>query len=302
MTPEETQRALDAVAAFGEELWDEVVPELFKSKLWPEVRKLQESGKVRSLLITSDEPWMPWEMVKPYVRDEVAGTEESLPYWAESFQIARWLAGRGTAGSVEVVAARLVAPELDLAYVEDEKRAYEAMAQNGVGIAPPLQKRSEVQALIAEGGVQLVHIAAHGSFDAEDPARSKLTLADGSLTPEDLSPSATKGLRAARPLVFINACSVGRLGLSLTGLGGWADKLVNVGRVGAFIGTLWEVNDRLAAAFAQHFYERLFAGDTLGEAFHAARLHTRDLDPANPTWLAYTLYGDPNAVIRPPQS
>ena len=69
------------------------------------------------------------------------------------------------------------------------------------------------------------------------------------------------------------------------------------GRVGAFVGTLWEVNDRLAAAFAQHLYTGLFAGDTLGEALHAARLHVREIDPANPTWLAYTLYGDPAATF-----
>jgi hypothetical protein len=30
----------------------------------------------------------------------------------------------------------------------------------------------------------------------------------------------------------------------------------------------------------------------------AARAHVRQLDPLNPTWLAYTLYGDPNAVVR----
>ncbi len=145
--------------------------------------------------------------------------------------------------------------------------------------------------------MQLIHVAAHGSFDAANPNRARITLQDGILTPDDLSPSATRGLRAAHPLVFLNACSVGRLGFGLTGIGGWADKLVNTGRVGAFIGTLWEVNDELAAAFAQEFYTRLFAGAALGDAFHAARLHVRDIAPANPTWLAYTLYGDPNGAV-----
>jgi hypothetical protein len=67
--------------------------------------------------------------------------------------------------------------------------------------------------------------------------------------------------------------------------------------VSAFVGTLWEVNDLLAAEFAIAFYDRLFAGDTLGQAFYAARLHVRDRQPANPTWLAYVLYGDPNSMI-----
>jgi hypothetical protein len=54
----------------------------------------------------------------------------------------------------------------------------------------------------------------------------------------------------------------------------------------------------LAAEFAIAFYERLLAGDTLGQAFYTARLHVRDRQPANPTWLAYVLYADPNSVVR----
>src|SRR5690606_23350175 len=65
----------------------------------------------------------------------------------------------------------------------------------------------------------------------------------------------------------------------------------------AFVGTLWEVNDLLAAEFAIVFYDRLLAGDTLGQAFYAARLAVRDRQPDNPTWLAYVLYGDPNSRV-----
>jgi hypothetical protein len=36
----------------------------------------------------------------------------------------------------------------------------------------------------------------------------------------------------------------------------------------------------------------------LGEAMRAARLHVRALEPHNPTWLAYTLYGDPNGSVQ----
>ena len=293
--------ALVQIAAIGEELWDELLPEEFKGKLWQEIRRHCEAGTIRTLQITSDEPWIPWEMVKPYLRDEVTGDEVSEPFWAERFAMARWLAGRGSAAEVQVQTARLVAPELDLAYVADEKAAFDALATLGIATAPPLQTRAAVQSLFADGGVQLLHFASHANFNAANPERSPISLQDGELYPEDLSMSATKGLRMARPLVFLNACSVGRLAFGMTGLGGWAEKLVHTGRVSAFVGTLWEVNDRLVAAFAQHFYTRLFAGDALGEALRAARLHIRDLDPANPTWLAYTLYGDPSAIIRAPQ-
>ena len=36
---------------------------------------------------------------------------------------------------------------------------------------------------------------------------------------------------------------------------------------------------------------------TLGAAFHAARMYKKDKNPANSTWLAYTLYGDPNIRV-----
>ena len=74
--------------------------------------------------------------------------------------------------------------------------------------------------------------------------------------------------------------------------------------VSAFIGSLWEINDVLAAQFARAFYDRLwglgdFAGKAqpLGQAFHEARKVIRDADPANPTWLAYVLYGDPYGQV-----
>ncbi|MEZ4635189.1 MAG: CHAT domain-containing protein [Caldilineaceae bacterium] len=59
-----------------------------------------------------------------------------------------------------------------------------------------------------------------------------------------------------------------------------------------------EVNDELAAEFSATFYRTLREGATLGEAFVAARQRVRELQPDNSTWLAYTLYGDPNGKVR----
>lgn len=61
-------------------------------------------------------------------------------------------------------------------------------------------------------------------------------------------------------------------------------------RVNAFVGTLWEVNDVLAADFSIAF-ENLQSGQKLAEAFHNARLAIKRNHPDNSTWLAYTLYG-----------
>ncbi len=295
----QVEEAMRKMTAIGEELWEELLPESFKNEYWQRIKPLRDAGKLRSLLITSDEPWIPWELVKPFksdpLSDEITGQDD---FWAESFELCRWLAGRGPAERVDVAVARLVAPDLDLAYVEEEVKWFNQLAEKGIEVAPPLQTRPQVLKIASEGNVELLHFATHGVFDPQHPDRSRVSLADDAgLTPEDLSGTALKGLRKSRPLVFMNACSLGSVGFALTKLGGWAPLWINHGRASAFIGTLWEVNDQLAAEFTHQLYAHLFEDKTLGQAVHAARLAVRATQPANPTWLAYTLYGDPNSRV-----
>jgi hypothetical protein len=212
--------------------------------------------------------------------------------------VARWLPGRSPADLVQVQRASLVAPSRDLAYTQREEAYFRDLAQRQVQVSEPLRSAAEVRQLAQAGGVQLLHFAAHGRFDADNANLSPLSLEDGTLTPYDLAGARGGGLRRDRPLVFLNACHTARLAFALTGLGGWVERLVGDIGVSALVGTLWEVNDLLAAEFAVAFYDRLLAGDTLGRAFHVARLAIRDRQPANPTWLAYVLYGDPNSTVR----
>jgi len=80
-------------------------------------------------------------------------------------------------------------------------------------------------------------------------------------------------------------------------LSGRAERMVNCVAATAFIGAYWEIDDRLASLFSRTFYEALRQQTPLAAAFHQARMGVRAASPANPTWLAYTLYGDPNAHI-----
>ncbi len=237
-------------------------------------------------------------MVKPYRTDPDSGVVQSMGFLAETFQVSRWLAGRSPAHEMHIKAAGLVAPDHQLIYAQREESYFRQLPTRHIHVEGPLRTTALVRQLALAGGVQLLHFAAHGRFDAENVDLSPLTLEDGKLTPYDLTGERAAGLRRDHPLVFLNACHTARLAFALTGLGGWAERLVNDLGVSAFIGTLWEVNDLLAAEFAIAFYDRLFAGDTLGQAFYVARLHVRDRQPANPTWLAYVLYGDPNSVVR----
>lgn len=292
----EAERKLTLLA---EGLFEQLLPERFREAYFSQIIPLRDAGVITTFLITSDEPWIPWELLKPYHYSVREAKEYTDDFWATRFRLSRWLAGRGPNARVEVKTAALVLPDVGLPAVAGERAFFDDLAtRRQVQLAGPSMLRQEVLDLFTAGGFQVLHIATHGQFNAEDADQSVIELADDTLRPGDLRGPLLRGIRQSAPLVFLNACDGGRANFGLTGLGGWAEKLFQEANAAAFVGALWEVHDELAVAFSKHFYDRLAEGDTLGEAMRAARAHLRALDPVNPTWLAYTLYGDPNAKVQ----
>jgi CHAT domain-containing protein len=95
--------------------------------------------------------------------------------------------------------------------------------------------------------------------------------------------------------VSLNACRTDGQAPLYTTIEGWAASFLRAD-AGAFIGSRWEVADISASAYAQEFYRAALGGHTLGEAAHKARDAIRD-SPGDPTWLAYSLYGDPAVTV-----
>jgi CHAT domain-containing protein len=92
----------------------------------------------------------------------------------------------------------------------------------------------------------------------------------------------------------MNSCTSGGAVPFYIDMAGWAESFLRAG-CGGFIGSLWEVRDSSARTFAEHFYDGVCGGKTLGEAVRAARGALRCSDP---TYLAYTLYGNPASQAR----
>lgn len=278
------------MASLGRGLWERLFSAELKKAYW------DFAGKVSSLLITSDEPWIPWEIVKPFRFDD-DGQREDMPYLCESFEVARWLSGPGPADQLTIRRVRPVAPSVvNLDSVRTELAFLEGIAGLRAGLQPdvPYNDRVRVVDLFEAGDFSIVHFAAHGTFDALSPDNSGISLTGGPLRPSDVF--AQFGGARPRPLVFINACHGARMQFAFTGLGGWADRLVRQSRVAAFVCAAWEVNDKLALQFTQRFYAGLLRDNlTIGEAFHSARSEIRDAEPSNSSWLAYVLYADPEA-------
>jgi len=100
--------------------------------------------------------------------------------------------------------------------------------------------------------------------------------------------------QAPGPLVFLNACQVGRQGYNLTGTGGFARAFVKSG-AGAFVSTHWSVGDLSALDFSKTFYEQLLDGKNMMTAVAAARQAAKNKEEM--TWLSYVVYADPYARL-----
>jgi hypothetical protein len=289
-TPEDFFRRLEKI---GQRLYNELFNEDMRREYREHIR-----GQVYTLEIVSDEPWIPWELVRPY--DD--GVDDD--FLCLQYDFSRWVSG-GAAPAAEILVDSLVcvAPaDSELPQAQAERDFVRSLAtQLGLADRSPAEARRDQVESLLEGDtpVKLWHFACHGNYDASAPGNSPLVLEGKQrLRPNDLVGRAQTRLRTDRPLVFLNACRVGQGGLSLTGLGGWAKVLVQDCRVGALIAPLWEVNDEVACCFAAAFYRvAQEPGMTLAAAVRQARIETQRDHPGDPTCLAYTLYAHPNARV-----
>lgn len=137
----------------------------------------------------------------------------------------------------------------------------------------------------------ILHLATHGEFNADNPLFSGLTLADGQLVTLDVF---TLSLRAS--LVTLSACETGQ---SLVSRG---DELLGLARgflsAGArsLILTHWSVEDQSTALFMTRFYLLLQQGATKSAALRRAQQSFIHAPPTSATahpyfWATFTLVG-----------
>ncbi|BDM69244.1 CHAT domain-containing protein [Streptomyces nigrescens] len=152
---------------------------------------------------------------------------------------------------------------------------------------------ASVLARLPQCGV--AHFACHGASDPADPSQSRLLLHDHATTPLTVSALARVDLDHAR-LAYLSACSSAAPGGPR--LLDEAIHLTSAFQLAGFphvIGTLWPINDRLAAEIAESFYTHLTTGprgrlapDRAAAALHHTLRAVRDRFPATPSlWASY---------------
>lgn len=271
----------------------------YRDELYPASEHEAQGGTGRAaptVQLVSDEPYIPWEILRASLSDASGRWHTDRLAFCERFNLARWLAGPGPGHKLPILEIALVAPPSNLRFVQSEVDALRDMLGARV---KTIGHKAELETFLQDGRADVLHFACHGAFDDVIPARSAVKLEDRVLRPVDLTP-AYRNFALGRPLVFMNACDSGRVGIGLTGLDGWADAFLmgDGGRAGVFVGSVWKTTDELASQFAATFYRRLLAGDRLAEAMRQARAAVKRAGDA--TYLSYTLYANPKVRAARP--
>jgi hypothetical protein len=291
------------VKQFGQNLWRTLIPEDLKAVY----AKEREGWRDESLLVVSDEPYFPWELVWPYA----PGSWEDEAPWCIRMRFARWLRrdaeGNGHVGPPELIRVKRIAclaptdSALKAAH-EERRRVQQFIRERKLVDASPLsQTWGTTIDLLEKGRFDWLHLASHGSFHLASPDADSAVWLEGGrpLTPDAFVGAAIEEqIGQYRPAFFFNACEVAQQGWTLNRLGGWANRLLSQG-ASFFLAPLWSVTDSCALEFATTLYHELERGQRLAGAVREARLAARRA--GDPTWLAYSLYGHPEAqvVFRP---
>lgn len=283
----------ERLARIGADLYAQLFPDTLKRLYWESLRE-----RVKTLHIVSDEPWIPWELLKPWRRLPDGDIEED-EFLCERFSLTRWLSGPYRYADLLNLRRLNLLTDASLNYADEELEALRHFP--GWAVAVTSLTQLEVYRILQSGGFDGLHFACHGEYNARNPDNSILRLEDGFLRPSDIS-GRMQRFGDDHPLVFLNACDAAQQGTALTGLGGWAQKFLEA-RSHAFIGPMWEATSASAKTFAIVFYRFLCEeGKSIAEAVRLAREAIRE--DGNPTWLSYVVYAHPLARVTPrvPQS
>ncbi len=272
--------------ALGTELWADVVPEAVRRQFWA------QRGRIELFTIASDMDTVPWELIYPVDLDNEDG------FLVEQFPVVRRVYGQGRTRSLRLDSgAAYVVPPRSPADALDEVTALRGILALDAADRGVQESLDEVFGLL-ESMPSVLHFAGHNAFT--DEAGSVISLNGGPLRPDDLAYARQKrAFAAVSPLVFLNGCRTAGEIAGFAQMNGWADKFMGAG-AGAFIGSLWAVRSSSAKLFAEEFYRSLVQhGQTLGASSMRAR-QAIAADTGDPTWLAYTVYGNPSAQIDRP--
>ena len=270
----------------GKQLWT-FLPPGFRDEYFA----LYTGGKPpRSILVHSDEMLFPWELAIP--NRVAAGKFQELDPLGVLHVLGRWRPGmtmrppmQRMTGRAFVIMRPQYAGDDDLPWAKDEEDAIRKLLP-GAEVLRPIDADA-VRRLLQRNDVRILHFSGHGEFDRTNADLSRLVL-EGNSTIDPLALGNTKLGAEGAPILYLNACAVGSMGITVGRAGGFAATCLQGGYSG-IIAPYFPVNDASAAAFSEELYARLAQGRTIGEALRELRDANRD----DPAFHAFAYFGDP---------
>jgi CHAT domain-containing protein len=204
----------------------------------------------------------------------------------QDFSVTRRVHGLERSRLLRRQPARFVLPDNAPERAEDDVGVLKQLLQ---APEPPISTLGELQDLIDDGSFGVLHFACHAGFERDD--RGPRVHLDLPFLPRELVDA---GSTWQAPLIFLNACRSAGPRYQCIGIDSFAELFLRA-NAGAFIGSLWELRDGTALEFARQLYTSLLSGQELGKAVTELRRNARE--DGDPTWLAYAVYGHPQAKM-----
>ncbi|MCC3159870.1 CHAT domain-containing protein [Hymenobacter sp. 15J16-1T3B] len=276
------EQALNWLQGMGTLMFEQLLPPELQRLLWRERNRMQRLN----LISTADQ--MPWEIL--FLSDPDAGPDDAAGiFLTDATLVVRWVYGPGAPSQLRPAPAYVVIPPDAPAEAQQELASVASVC----GQPKLVSDLDALRQLTSNGAFRWLHFAAHNISLPDQVGTAYIPFGKSAYSLPLLAAAPRRRYAADQPLVFMNACTTAGAQPLFTEMGGWADNFLRRGAA-AFIGSLWEIRDQPAAEFAAAFYQALAENNNLGEAVRRAR---KSLKPGDPTYLAYTLYGNPSAVL-----
>jgi hypothetical protein len=279
------RRALEGA---GMEFFD-AAPKKFQDLFW---RLVDEGTPPKTMLLISEERSVPWELMIPS-RHRADGQYEQLDPLGVTCAIGRWHGedyvspGQRIPLHDSLVLAPAYNPPLATASAERD-----LVLEMFPGKNVPATF-DELDEFYAANTASLLHFVCHGR---DATLQAIKLLASEELWAHQIRPGGLgAACRKARPLIFLNACEVGRPGAGLAAVGGFAASFI-ASDAAAVIAPLWAVDDGVAHQVAVTFYQAVKNNPATPFADILRGLRSRAYaDNGADSYAAYCFYGDPNA-------
>jgi hypothetical protein len=272
-------------------------PPEFQKMFW---KMVDRQRLPRHILIISEEPYIPWELMVPQ-RTTKEGKIETRDALGVEFSVGRWITNKyiSPPQKIEFSQAWVVAPDYPVGRKLKHSAAEVATIRKcfqSVGTISPALIRN-IDDTLGQNGAALLHFVCHGK--AGIPQSISLEQDKEQLSCWDIK--ALNGFLSAfqrsRTFVFLNACEVGRAAPELVGIGGFGNSFASIG-ASAVIAPLWSVDDGIAHLVAETFYERVVSQPTIPFAEILRTIRAKAYAATGEdTWAAYCFYGDPMAKL-----